>query len=116
MREVVVNEEADLRDELRGPFAATAEIIAVDTPALGDRSYLAHDGTGAVVIDPQRDIDRILDAAAAAGVLITKVFETHLHNDYVTGGLAPRPSRRWQFPFVRPSPARLGEPTGELAA
>ena len=64
------------------------EIIAIDTPSLGDRSYLAHDGTVAVVIDPQRDIDRVLDLAAEAGVTITHVFETHLHNDYVTGGLA----------------------------
>ena len=64
------------------------EIVAVDTPALGDRSYLAHDGSVAVVVDPQRDIDRVLALAAACGVRITHVFETHLHNDYVTGGLA----------------------------
>jgi hydroxyacylglutathione hydrolase len=64
------------------------EIITIDTSSLGDRSYLAHDGTAAVVIDPQRDIDRVLDVAATAGVTITHVFETHLHNDYVTGGLA----------------------------
>lgn len=30
----------------------------------------------------------MLDLAAARGVRITHVFETHLHNDYVTGGLA----------------------------
>src|SRR5512138_163324 len=64
------------------------EIIAIDTPSLGDRSYLAQEGSVAVVIDPQRDIDRVLDIAASAGVAITHVFETHLHNDYVTGGLA----------------------------
>ena len=65
-----------------------AEVVAIDTPALGDRSYLAHDGEVALVIDPQRDIDRVLALAAARGVRITHVFETHLHNDYVTGGLA----------------------------
>ena len=64
------------------------EVIAIDTPALGDRSYLARDGSVALVIDPQRDIDRVLALAAARGVRITHVFETHLHNDYVTGGLA----------------------------
>ena len=64
------------------------EVVAIDTPALGDRSYLAHDGAVALVIDPQRDIDRVLAVAAARGVRITHVFETHLHNDYVTGGLA----------------------------
>jgi glyoxylase-like metal-dependent hydrolase (beta-lactamase superfamily II)/rhodanese-related sulfurtransferase len=64
------------------------EVIAIDTPALGDRSYLAHDGEAALVVDPQRDIDRVLALAAARGVRITHVFETHIHNDYVTGGLA----------------------------
>jgi glyoxylase-like metal-dependent hydrolase (beta-lactamase superfamily II)/rhodanese-related sulfurtransferase len=42
----------------------------------------------AVVIDPQRDIDRVLALASSHGVPITHIFETHLHNDYVTGGLA----------------------------
>src|SRR5271169_3551408 len=64
------------------------EVVAIDTPALGDRSYLAHDREVALVIDPQRDIDRVLALAAARGVRITHVFETHRHNDYVTGGLA----------------------------
>jgi hydroxyacylglutathione hydrolase len=65
-----------------------AEIVVVDTPTLGDRSYLVHDGRVAVVIDPQRDIDRVLALAAEHGVRIAHVFETHIHNDYVTGGLA----------------------------
>jgi hydroxyacylglutathione hydrolase len=63
-------------------------ILAIDTPTLGDRSYLAHDGRVAFVVDPQRDIDRVLDLAEAEGVRITHVFETHIHNDYVTGGHA----------------------------
>ncbi len=63
-------------------------IVPIETPTLGDRSYLAHDGEVALVIDPQRDIDRVLELADAAGVRITHVFETHIHNDYVTGGLA----------------------------
>jgi glyoxylase-like metal-dependent hydrolase (beta-lactamase superfamily II)/rhodanese-related sulfurtransferase len=64
------------------------EIVAVDTPSLGDRTYLATDGATAVVVDPQRDIDRVLEVAARRGVAITHVFETHIHNDYVTGGLS----------------------------
>ena len=63
-------------------------IVPIDTPTLGDRSYLAHDGDVALVVDPQRDIDRVLVLAQQAGVRVTHVFETHLHNDYVTGGLA----------------------------
>ena len=34
------------------------EVLPIETPTLGDRSYLAHDGGTALVIDPQRDIDR----------------------------------------------------------
>ena len=63
-------------------------ILPVETPSLGDRSYLVHDDEVAFVVDPQRDIDRMLDLAASCGVRITHVFETHIHNDYVTGGFA----------------------------
>src|SRR3546814_9904879 len=61
------------------------DIQIVETPGLGDRSYIGTDGEVAIVVDPQRDIDRILEAVD--GVPITHVFETHIHNDYVTGGL-----------------------------
>ena len=64
------------------------EVVVIETPSLGDRSYLVTDGSAALVIDPQRDIDRILVAAADRGVAVTHVFETHIHNDYVSGGLA----------------------------
>ena len=40
------------------------------------------------MVDPQRDIDRVLDLLEEHGVRLTDVFETHIHNDYVTGGLA----------------------------
>ena len=64
------------------------EVLQIDTPELGDRSYLVHDGEAALVIDPQRDTDRVTALASDAGVRITHVAETHVHNDYVTGGLA----------------------------
>jgi len=63
-------------------------IVPIETPTLGDRSYLVHDGEVAFVVDPQRDIDRVLDLLEVHGVRLTDVFETHIHNDYVTGGLA----------------------------
>ncbi|GGB89597.1 MBL fold metallo-hydrolase [Knoellia flava] len=69
-------------------MSTTPVIVPIDTPTLGDRSYLAHDGSVALVVDPQRDIDRVLTLADEAGVRITHVFETHIHNDYLTGGLA----------------------------
>jgi glyoxylase-like metal-dependent hydrolase (beta-lactamase superfamily II)/rhodanese-related sulfurtransferase len=62
------------------------DVIVIDTPQLGDRSYIVHDGHAALVIDAQRDIDRLEAAVAKAGVTVTHVAETHLHNDYVTGG------------------------------
>ena len=64
------------------------EVLPIETPTLGDRSYLAHDGEVAVVIDPQRDTDRITALAERKAVRITHVAETHIHNDYVSGGLA----------------------------
>ncbi|TDC48407.1 MBL fold metallo-hydrolase [Actinomadura sp. KC345] len=66
----------------------TIRIEVVETSSLGDRSYLAHDGQVALVVDPQRDIDRFLALAGRLGVRITHVAETHVHNDYVSGGLA----------------------------
>jgi len=63
-------------------------IIPIETPTLGDRSYVVHDGEHAFVIDPQRDIDRVLAILDEHAVRLTDVFETHLHNDYLTGGLA----------------------------
>ena len=63
-------------------------VDTIDTTSLGDRSYLAHDGQVAIVVDPQRDVDRVLALAGRLGVRITHVAETHLHNDYVSGGLA----------------------------
>lgn len=63
------------------------KVVTIETPQLGDRSYLVHDGDVALVVDPQRDIGRVEAAAAAEGVRITHVAETHLHNDYVSGGV-----------------------------
>ena len=60
-------------------------VSIIETTGLGDRSYLITEGDTAVVVDPQRDIDRVLDLAR--DVRITHVLETHIHNDYVTGGL-----------------------------
>jgi hydroxyacylglutathione hydrolase len=62
------------------------EILTIETPSLGDRSYVVTDGTVAVVIDPQRDIDRVLELLEPRGLRVTHVLETHNHNDYVTGG------------------------------
>ncbi|CAN5368802.1 MBL fold metallo-hydrolase [soil metagenome] len=63
-------------------------VLPIETPTLGDRSYLVHDGEVAFMVDPQRDIDRVLALLDEHGVRLTHIFETHIHNDYVTGGFA----------------------------
>jgi hydroxyacylglutathione hydrolase len=44
------------------------------------------DASLAAVVDPRRDVDIYLEAARASGMRISHVVETHLHNDYVSGG------------------------------
>ncbi|WP_052668461.1 MBL fold metallo-hydrolase [Nitriliruptor alkaliphilus] len=61
-------------------------IETIETPSLGDRTYLVHDGATAAVVDPQRDIDRVLTLLDERGLRVSHVVETHVHNDYVTGG------------------------------
>jgi hydroxyacylglutathione hydrolase len=56
-------------------------------PALAQASYLIGcAATGeAIVIDPNRDVDRYIAAAAREGVAITHVTETHIHADFLSG-------------------------------
>ncbi|GHH69335.1 MBL fold metallo-hydrolase [Streptosporangium violaceochromogenes] len=63
------------------------KVEVIETSELGDRSYIAHEGTVAVVVDPQRDLDRVLRLLGERGLRCAMVLETHIHNDYVTGGL-----------------------------
>ncbi|MFE9494265.1 rhodanese-like domain-containing protein [Streptomyces collinus] len=62
-------------------------VDTIEVSGLGNRGYLAGGERTAVAVDPPRDIDRMIEAAARRGVRIAHVVETHLHNDYVTGGL-----------------------------
>jgi hydroxyacylglutathione hydrolase len=56
-------------------------------PHLSQYAYLIGcQKTGeAIVIDPERDIDRYLAAAAEEGLRLTAVAETHIHADFVSG-------------------------------
>ena len=67
-------------------------VLAIATPSLGNTSYIVITDGSAVLIDPQRDIDRFLEATGE--VAITHVLETHVHNDYLSGGpeLPPQPA------------------------
>ncbi|MEX0782748.1 MAG: MBL fold metallo-hydrolase [Dehalococcoidia bacterium] len=64
------------------------EIVPFVTEALGDSSYMLVFGDEAALIDPQRDTRPYLAAAEARGARIVRVFETHIHNDYISGGPA----------------------------
>ncbi len=91
--------EASIPDEV-GP---RVDVEAIRTPGLGDTTYiLSHNGRG-VVVDPQRDIDRFLDAGHAHNIRIRYVLETHVHNDYVSGGREL--ARRAQAELVLPAGA-----------
>ena len=52
---------------------------------LAHASYLIGSEGEAVVVDPQRDVDEYLEEAAAHGLKIKYVIETHLHADFVSG-------------------------------
>ena len=56
---------------------------------LSHASYLVADESSrrALVVDPQRDISGYLADAAAAGLDIEKVIETHFHADFLSGHL-----------------------------
>ncbi|HZT07672.1 MAG TPA: MBL fold metallo-hydrolase [Chloroflexota bacterium] len=79
------------------------DIAAFRTPGLGDTTYLlTHEGVG-ILVDPQRDVDRFIDFADGAGIRIGHVLETHLHNDYVSGGREA--ARRSRAQLVLPAAA-----------
>jgi len=52
---------------------------------LAHASYLLASEGEAVVVDPQRDVELYLKAAAEHGLAIRHIFETHLHADFVSG-------------------------------
>lgn len=88
---------------------------------LAQASYLVGcQATGeGLVVDPNRDLDVYLAAAAAQSLRIAYVTETHIHADYVSGSrdLAARARARlllsgeggpdWQYAFARDSNATL---------
>lgn len=62
-------------------------IQQITDPKLAHFAYLLGcQQTGkAILIDPQRDIDRYLKHAAAASLTIVAVADTHIHADYLSG-------------------------------
>ena len=59
----------------------------VRTEGLGDSIHvLTHEGVS-MIVDPQRDIERFESILDETGAELRFVLETHLHNNYVSGGL-----------------------------
>lgn len=55
------------------------------TEGLAQASFVIGSGDQAVVIDPRRDVEVYLDIAAAHGLTIAHIFETHIHADFASG-------------------------------
>jgi hydroxyacylglutathione hydrolase len=70
--------------------AVDLELETFLTEELGDSTYLLGSGGEALLVDPQRDAWRFVDAARRRGWRIRWVLETHAHNDYVSGALEVR--------------------------
>jgi len=62
------------------------EIISIRTDGLGDSTHVAFFGGVAIVVDPQRDIDRFESLLESRDAEVRLVLDTHVHNDYVSGG------------------------------
>ena len=63
-------------------------VVQIVRPGTGCLSYLVHDGTEAVVVDPSQYIDVYVDAAAERGLEISAVADTHAHADHISGAPA----------------------------
>jgi hydroxyacylglutathione hydrolase len=73
----------------------------------------------AMIVDPNRDVDRYIEAAARERVQITTVTETHIHADFLSGSrelarrtgaellLSAEGDADWQYAFAAQDRARL---------
>ncbi len=52
---------------------------------LAHSSYLLGGSSSCAIVDPQRDVDVYIEAAAALELKITHILETHLHADFISG-------------------------------
>ena len=64
---------------------SVVNVDPIRTASLGDPTSLLRTERSVVVVDPQRDIGRFLEMIESDAT-VTHVLETHVHNDYVSGG------------------------------
>ncbi len=69
---------------LPGPF----EVVQLRREARGCLSYLVIADGEALVVDPAPGVAPYVEEAAARGARITRVFDTHVHADHVSGARA----------------------------
>ncbi len=62
-----------------------AQVVQVRRRAKGCLSYVVGAGDQAFVVDPSIDVDVYLQVAGQLGWEITRVFDTHLHADHLSG-------------------------------
>jgi glyoxylase-like metal-dependent hydrolase (beta-lactamase superfamily II)/rhodanese-related sulfurtransferase len=70
-------------DEL--PLAGPIGVVQFRREARGCLSYLLYAGDEALVVDPARGVQPYLDEAARRGARITRVLDTHVHADHLSG-------------------------------
>lgn len=68
-------------------FAQTLFFERIYDETLSQASYVIGDTETkeAIVIDPKRDIDTYLEIAQTNNLKITKITETHIHADFLSG-------------------------------
>lgn len=68
--------------------AGPVDVVQVRRRGKGCLSYVLAAGGEAFVVDPSSEVQRYLDICSAHGWRITRVFDTHLHADHVSGARA----------------------------
>ncbi|WP_227355346.1 MBL fold metallo-hydrolase [Haladaptatus salinisoli] len=63
-----------------------SDIVQIQRRAKGCLGYIVGSDGEAAAIDVSRHTDEWRDAAAASGYEITRVFDTHVHADHISGG------------------------------
>ena len=61
-------------------LSQSISVTPIRTPSLGDTSYVVSDGTAAIVVDPQRDIDRFEEPIDRLGLELSAVVDTLVNN------------------------------------
>jgi hydroxyacylglutathione hydrolase len=90
----------------------------IEVPGLAHYSYLLVSGGQAAVVDPKRDFDTYTALAAARGLTITHILETHIHADYASGAhemAQATGAELWLSPYDRGEDFEVQFPHREFA-